>query len=727
MLFFEQFCLIIYKNHILKKIIILLLFTVPLLAQRKNQSFVYHIDKASSEVKIDGLLTEPAWQTADSTTSFHMILPYDTSAAQLPTVVRMCFDKKYIYIAAVNYMPHGHYTVESLRRDWNFLRNDSFIFAMDTFGDQTNGFAFGVNSKGAQWDGQQFEGGSVNTNWDNKWYSKVTQNANSWTFEAAIPFKSIRYNKNLNEWGVNFGRNDLYSTEKSAWAPVPRQFPSISSAYLGVLAWNSPPPALSSNISVIPYFLGGSTNDIEGKKDKKLRRDFGADAKVAITSSLNLDLTINPDFSQVEVDRQQTNLDRFELFFPERRQFFLENADLFNNLGTDRIRPFFSRRIGLGVPISYGARVSGKLNNNLRIGAMNIRTQEVTESNTLGQNFTVATLQQKVFARSYVTGFYIDKNAIGSSAYNRNMGLEYNLATPNDFWKAKLMVFKGYSPTITKNNNTYAGQIQYHDSRWNMIFQYEKVDKDYTAEVGYLQRTGYSRISPRIFYSFYPKTGPILFHGPGVFNQTLFKSGLNALENTSVINYQFETRSRAHLTVFVANDYIKLTNDFDPTNLTGIKVKAGSSHYWNATGLFFNSKPQALLTHNFESRLGGYYAGGSRLRLAHNIGYRLQPYMALNIAAEYNDINLPESQGFKDAKFWLISPRLDLTFTNNLYFTTFYQYNQQINNSNINARLQWRYKPASDLFLVFTDNYNTQNQQLRNRAIILKLNYWWNV
>ena len=227
-------------------------------------------------------------------------------------------------------------------------KNDNFLLILDTFNDITNGFAFGINAAGAQWDGQQYDGGPVNLSWDNKWYSAVKQYDDHWSFEAAIPFKSIRFNNQLSTWGVNFGRMDLPSTEKSVWAPVPRQFPSIASAFTGQLVWDNPPAKTGSNISLIPYFLGGSTKDFENKKEPTYKKEIGFDAKIALGSSLNLDLTVNPDFSQVEVDRQVTNLDRFELFFPERRQFFLENDDLFNNIGLERIRPFFFSQNRLG-------------------------------------------------------------------------------------------------------------------------------------------------------------------------------------------------------------------------------------------------------------------------------------------------------------------------------------------------------------------------------------------
>ena len=206
---------------------------------------------------------------------------------------------------------------------------------------------------GAQWDGLMYEGGKVDLSWDNKWTSVVKKDDDKWVFEASIPFKTIRYKKGITKWGINFSRMDLKTTEKSSWAPVPRQFPTASLAYTGILVWDQPPPQAGSNISVIPYVLGGSSKNYEKDTPTSYKKEIGVDAKIAVTSSLNLDLTINPDFSQVEVDRQVTNLDRFELFFPERRQFFLENGDLFANFGYTTIRPFFSRRIGLGTSMEY--------------------------------------------------------------------------------------------------------------------------------------------------------------------------------------------------------------------------------------------------------------------------------------------------------------------------------------------------------------------------------------
>ncbi|RYG06321.1 MAG: hydrolase, partial [Chitinophagaceae bacterium] len=250
-------------------------------------------------------MDELAWQLADSTSEFFMTLPMDTSLANVRTQVRMTYDSRNIYIIVHCYNKlKGPYMVESLRRDFNFVKNDNFLFFIDPFDARTDGFSFGANAAGAQWDGSMYEGSKVDLNWDTKWTSAIQQDEDKWTWEAAIPFKSIRYKKGITEWGINFGRNDLKTTEKSAWAPVPRQFPTAALAYTGTLVWDSAPPAAKSNISLIPYTLGSVTSDRVNNKPTDYKWNIGGDAKIAVTSSLNLDLTVNPDFSQVDVDQR---------------------------------------------------------------------------------------------------------------------------------------------------------------------------------------------------------------------------------------------------------------------------------------------------------------------------------------------------------------------------------------------------------------------------------------
>jgi hypothetical protein len=705
-------------------------------AQKKNEAFEYPIRRAASPVTVDGRADEPAWQGAAVASDFYMVLPMDTARANVRTDVRMCYDDKHLYfvVECFEKLP-GPMFVESLKRDFSFGKNDNFLLFIDPFDDQTNGFSFGANAAGAQWDGQMYEGASVNLNWDNKWTSVVKHYGDRWVFEAAVPFKTLRYKKGITRWGINFSRLDLKTTEKSAWAPVPRQFPTASLAYTGVLVWDVPPPDPGPNISLIPYALAGVAANQAAGTPSNFRRDVGMDAKIAVTSSLNLDLTVNPDFSQVEVDRQQTNLDRFELFFPERRQFFLENGDLFTNVGFATIRPFFSRRIGLGVPIRFGARLSGKLNKDWRIGLLDMQTGAVESTGLPAQNFAVLSLQRRVFARSNIGAIFINKESLNYTpeegkplytSFNRNLGLEYNLASPNNVWRGKLLALKSFSPGVRGDDYVQAANLTYASRHWLWQWQHEYVGKNYTAEVGYVPRRGYFKVNPQVGYLWLPTPGSkVLSHGPQL-STTLFwdKTG-RVSDHETYFAYGVKWRNQNLLNVWVATDYIRLLAPFDPTNLGRDTLATGSRHFWNAVGTDFTSKPQSLFTYAFSARFGGYYAGGSRVGLSGEVGYRFQPYVSLGLTAAYNDIRLPEP--LQNARFWLIGPRTEVTFTNKLYWTTFVQYNEQIQNINLNTRLQWRYSPASDLYVVYTDNYLPAPFSVKNRALVLKLTYWWNI
>jgi len=717
-------------------LLISLFFSISInaLAQKKNAQYELKIRPISSEIKIDGIMNEKAWQDADLASKFFMVQPMDTSYAQIRTDVKMSYDKDFLYIIAICYHEPGPYFVESLRRDFAFGKNDNFLIFMDPFDDQTNGFSFGSNAAGAQWDGIMYEGSKVDLSWDNKWESVVKNYEDRWVFEAAIPFKSIRYKPGITKWGINFSRLDLKSTEKSSWAPVPRQFATASLAYTGNLVWDQPPPVPGQNISVIPYTLGGlSSNHSLNPIKRDQRGEIGGDLKIAINSSLNLDLTVNPDYSQVEVDRQVPNLERFELFFPERRQYFLENGDLFSNFGYQNIRPFFSRRIGLGVPIQYGARLSGKLNKDWRVGLMNMQTEKTGASDP-AQNFTVMALQRRVFARSNIGGIFINKQSLnlnpenvaaGISKYNRVAGIEYNLASSNNTWTGKAVTMKSFSPNGGNKDMMQAGNLRYWTGNWDINWQHEYVGSDYNAEVGFVPRRGYISINPSIGYLFFPKKGKILSHGPKLFSGTYFDEHLNRTDYTNYLAYNFTFRDKTTFTSWIANDYVRLQRPFDPTNRGGATLATGTEHSWEAFGMEFSSRPQSLFTMALSTRYGGYYADGNRLNISSEFGYRFQPYVSMALSSSYNDIRLPEP--WNTTKFWLIGPRLDVTMTNKLFFTGFVQYIEQSDNINLNTRLQWRYKPASDLFIVYTDNYLPAPFSVKNRFLVLKMTYWWNI
>ena len=714
--------------------LLLLILVLQLFAQKKNESFRLNIRKTNLAVKIDGIGDDEAWKDADVAKDFHMVIPMDIDKATDKTEIRMTYDDTNIYLLATFYNSiSGRYFVESLRRDFSFNKNDNFLLFLDPFNNQTTGFTFGSNAAGAQWDGTMFAGSSVDLNWDSKWISEVTRDDEKWVFEMALPFKSIRYEDGVKEWGINFSRLHLASSEKSSWTPVPRQFPTSAMAYNGVLVWDEAPPTPRFNFSLIPYVLGQTTYDLDQSTDYVAK--IGGDVKFSLSSSLNLDLTINPDFSQVEVDRQITNLDRFELFFPERRQFFLENADIFANFGYERIRPFFSRRIGLGIPINAGLRLSGNIDENWRLGVMDIQTEKDEDTGLPSQNFGVISLQRRVFSRSSIGLLFVNKQSINYPQdtdslrtiypkYNRNLGMEYNLASSDNLWNGKAFLLKSFAPDKNGNGITQGANIEYKSRKWNWGIKEEYVDSTYTAEVGFVPRKGYFNFNAFLGYLFFPEAGPVLSHGPVVNSIYFFDKNIKQTDHQNTLQYLLNFRNRSSLSFEGINEYVELLAPFDPTGTGKDSLATGTKHRWNAFGASYNSRPQSMFTYSLGGRYGGYYEDGTLLSLTTELGYRFQPYVSLSSNISYNNIKLPEP--WNTTEFWLIGSEIDITFTNKLFFATLFQYNEQSKNFNLNSRFQWRYAPASDLFLVYTNNELLDPLNGRIWSLTLKMTYWFN-
>ncbi|MCR9226212.1 MAG: carbohydrate binding family 9 domain-containing protein [Flavobacteriaceae bacterium] len=705
-------------------------------AQKKNADFKIHLFHTGETFTIDGIGKEEAWQKAEPANDFFMVLPMDDRKATQPSEVKMAYDDKQLYLLATFFKTPGNtYVVESLRRDFSFNGNDNFLLFMDPFNNQTTGFSFGANAYGAQWDGTMSNGGSIDLNWDSKWVSQIQNHKDKWVVEMAIPFKSIRYEKDVTQWGVNFSRLDLSTNEKSSWTPIPRQFPTASLAYTGTMVWDSPPPKQGLNYSIIPYVLGtvGSSSIDNITYDNEFK--VGGDVKLGLTSSLNLDLTINPDFSQVEADRQVANLNRFELFFPERRQFFLENADLFASFGYDEIRPFFSRRIGLGVPIIAGARVSGNINRNLRLGMMDMQTDKMDQTGLPGQNFAVLSLQQKVFSRSNIGLMFVNKESLDYNSladslqtqhtkFNRNLGLEYNLASADNKYNGKVFMLQSFGPDPSYTGIAQGAHLAFNSRKWNWRVQQEYISDDFTSEVGFVPRKNYIKLEGSVGHLFLPASETVVSHGPQYTGFYYFDPNMNSTDYVSILGYAVNFMDRSSLGVDVFNEYVQLLAPFDPTNTNKEELATGTRHHWNGVYLSYNSRPKNLFTYNLTTRLGRYFSGGYRTNLNAELGYRFQPYVSLGAVLSYNNLDLPEPWYTTD--FWLVGTEADITFTNKLFWNTLFQYNEQINNFGINSRLQWRYSPASDLFLVFNNNEQLSPLEGNLWSLTLKFTYWFN-
>ncbi|MCC7467200.1 MAG: carbohydrate binding family 9 domain-containing protein, partial [Saprospiraceae bacterium] len=471
---------------------VLLLFSTnfALLAQNNAERYRLRAQKAVGAIHLDGNLNEQAWQTsAEKADHFKLCFPNDTAYSKWPTEVRITFDDRNLYVGAVCWEKRSDYTVQSMRRDFGGGTTDVFNIMLEPNKDGQNGFIFSVSPLNVQREGIISTGEAMALEWDNKWNSAVQTFEDHWTVEMAIPFKTLRYNvsEGENSWGLQFIRTKIIDFESSTWAPVPFQFSNTNLSFAGRLIWDTPPPKPGANISLIPYAISSASIDYLRDANTLKIKDrpttltgaIGGDAKIGLTPGLNLDLTINPDFSQVEVDRQVPNLSRFELFFPEIRQFFLENRDLFAMFGFPDTRPFFSRRVGLAynpvtgqnekVPIIAGARLSGKVTDGLRVGLLNMQTRQRDWDSTSvlpAANFSVATLQQKIFARSTISGVFVNKQNFleplnenqksGWQPWNRVAGLEYNLYSADNRWEGEAYYHRSFSPEKSKNGSTAA-------------------------------------------------------------------------------------------------------------------------------------------------------------------------------------------------------------------------------------------------------------------------------
>ena len=720
-------------------------------AQERKQ---VRIQKTTNKIVLDGLMDEDVWKTADVATNYQQNFPSDSITAQAITEMRFTYDDRFIYIGAKMSNTGGSgYVTPSLRRDFRGGGNDMFIVHFDTFDDKTNAFQFGINPFGVRREGLISNGGGnrgdLSLDWENKWQGEATQHDGYWMVEMAIPFKSIRFKEGSAIWNINSYRIDSNTGERSTWNAIPQNFVLYSLAHTGQLIWDKPLKSPGANIAIIPYLsanANGSGGYIPTGETDALPRtsdgsgDFGFDAKIGIGPALNLDLTVNPDFSQVEVDRQVTNLDRFEIFFPERRQFFLENADLFGQFGQDGLRPFFSRRIGVSIDestgtniqnkINFGARLSGKLNNNWRIGVLNMQAAEEDDISLPKLNYTVAALQRKVFSRSNIGLIFINKqdfnNESGSTfnQYNRVLGVDYNLASADNVWNGKIFYHQSFDKTDLDDAYATAASINYSTIDWRIEALAQQVGDNYNPEVGFARRSGYNRGNLSVTKNLYPERGIFQQLNPSV-SIDFFDNETNGTTDSELrLGVGSQLQNTGRINANIVRNFIYLFEDFDPTREGNLALPEGSEYSFTNFEADYNSDTRKTLYYTVRTSIGEYY-NGNRYSLSGALNYRFQPYGLVSLNYSYNNIRLPEPYG--DADIILFGPRFDITFSKAIFWTTFIQYNSQIDNLNINSRLQWRFKPVSDIFIAYTDNYFPEDFVNKNRALVIKLTYWLNL
>jgi hypothetical protein len=713
-----------------------------------REQYQLHIHKANEKIKIDGELTDNGWKEAGTAKDFWLKFPQDNAKASHNTEVKVTYDDNFLYIGAIIYdsLP---LIGQSLKRDSRIRESDGLGVVLDPMNKKTNGFYFSVTAFNVQADDLVTAGseGDLTFSWDNKWYSKTKISNDHYTIEMAIPFKALRYDKSNTQWGINFIRSDRKRNEFHTWTRIPVNFPGVDLGYLGALQWDAPPPAAGTNIAFIPYITGGLK---ENKVDnEKLSGDMNAgfDTKIAVSSSLNLDLTVNPDFSQVEVDRQVTNITRFSIFFPERRNFFLENSDLFSGYGIPPIRPFYSRKIGLDndgntIPIIAGARLTGNIAPRTRVGLMTMQTK--AKGNFAAQNYSAVSINQQVLRRSVFKAYFLNRTGIETSKhpiadpldkYGRNTGGEFNYNNE----KGNIQAWTGYHHSIKqgiqKNNGYLNLGAGYFGRQFRSLLNFDNIGQNFYADMGFLQRienydaikdtvfrVGYKSLFNETQYKILPKKGKLIqieFNLEGAL--TLNRD--NSFNELSLDpSMAFDSRNTSTIDVGMSYNRTKLL--FPSAFTDGSPLPAGTYSY-NQGWVRLRSDSRKNISATGGARIGSYY-NGRLTQLSAGLIFRKQPNITIELNGNYNKLSFPAPYG--NENIFLLASRVEISFSNSIFWTTFIQYNTQANNVNINSRLQWRYKPASDFFLVYTDNYYSDPLfKNKNRAIVFKLNYWLNI
>jgi hypothetical protein len=704
------------------------------------------IVKCNGPITIDGLPNEPVWTEAPVASGFREKWPNDRDMAKRQTLIRSAFDDTYLYFFIVA-IDTSYYVAQTLKRDAGLYDSDAISIALDPVNLRTNGFLFSVTPYNVQREdlvsaGMEDPGFS----WNDRWFSATRRYDTCWTAEIAIPFSTLRYKQDKTVWGVNFLRSDLKNNQYSSWTHMPTNFNFYDFGYSGALVWPEPPPAPSGlNGSFIPYMTGGLASDREAGKPLTGNFNGGFDGKLAVSPSLNLDVTVNPDFSQIEVDRQVTNLTRFNIFFPERRTFFLENDDLFSGYGIPPIRPFYSRRIGLDpegrqIPIIGGLRLSGNLDQRTRIGLMNIQT--LAARGYRAQNYTAATFNTRVQARSLVKGYFLnrqsfqgkDGDATDTDAFGRNLGLQYDFTDKPGKWSTWTGFHKSFKPDISGADMYLNGGIMYATKPWQVIVDYSDVGVNYHTDMGFVNRIEnydaladtsirkafrqtYNNLQHRIF----PEGGRFGQHRIELENFTVWNQDFSLNESNLTLTYEGVFRNTANIAFdgsFTRNNlpfHTRFTAD------RYLPLPPGRYDHLQA-GASFSTDGRKRLIFSSELRAGGFF-NGRILQASATLTWRAQPWGNFSIYAEQARLHFPEPYG--KTSLLLFAPRIEVNFSNNLFWTTFLQYNNQNNNFNVNSRLQWRFKPMSDIFIVYTDNYFTDPLlRNKNRALVFKANFW---
>ena len=702
---------------------------LPLTAAAAPQDFDVEAVRATKRVAavriaepivIDGVLDEAAWSLAEPAVDFHQQFPDEFAPATERSTVRFLYDNEMLYIGAM--LSDGEpdrLIIDSLRRDFSNFQTDSFLVVLDTFLDQRNGYGFVTNAAGAQRDVQASDNGRRNDgNWDGAWIVRSTVTESGWSTEMAVPFKTLRFPPgDEQQWGLNMQRVIRRKNEFVTWSPVPRQFSHYAVGYAGLLTGISGIQS-GSDLRITPFTTGQFTSRSPGRRTWDNDGDAGVDMKWGVTSSLLLDASYRTDFSQVEADEQQINLTRFSLFFPEKRQFFLENPASFQ-IGLSAVEaerrdliPFFSRRIGLSasglpIPVIGGLRLTGRPAG-YGIGLLTMQTDE--DEGQPGANYTVARLRRDVTNTAAVGAFYFGREATGSPNFNRVAGVDLRLApTP----ALEIEAFAMQSATAGASSD-WAGRTSFrldtnaHRARMGLVH----IGNAFRHDIGFVPRRGIATLFGGYERVLRPANtrAAIREHTLGVELDTTGDDHYDQLlTRVGSLTYGLQFRDGAVMNARVNSTYERLDAPF--TVGPGLSIEAGEYAFENVA-IDYRSDQSATLSGNVGLETGEYWSGNRRA-VTGGVRFRLNEHVAASANITRNVIDLPQGSFTADlARF-----RLDWSFTPRMFLNAFVQYNGESDSWLSNIRFNLIHRPLSDIYVVWNE---TRLPGDTRRALMLK-------
>ena len=702
--------------------------------------------RLTQAIRLDGQLDEAMYQTVPPITGFVQQIPDEGAPGSERTDAWVFFDENSLYVTARAFdsAPPSEWVANEMRRDVTQLRqNDSFSLLLDTFHDRRNGVAFLVTPIGGYSDFAVTNEGNVNTDWNVVWDMRTGRFDGGWTVEIEIPFKSLRYQPGETQvWGIQLRRIVRRRNEAAYLTPLPISAARGNSVIAGLWRVSEAAtlvglevPPLSIDAEIKPYGIAGLRTDVNASPptENDGEADAGLDVKYRLTQNLTADFTLNTDFAQVEVDERQVNLTRFNLFFPEKREFFLEGRGNFDFAPGDRRSAgggaptlFFSRQIGLQdgqiIPITAGGRVTGKVGP-FDVGVLNIQTGDEATSGAVSTNFTVVRMKRDILSRSTVGGIFTNRSvSLVGDGSSQVYGVDGRLAFHDDF-RVTGYFANTQTPVRNGRDKSYQGLFDYAGDRHGLSLAHLVVEDRFIPEVGFIRRDNFRQNSASARFSPRPQSIDLIRRfiavGRFVHIASADRGELETREVQLLLESEFENSDQ--LSFFFNDHYELLTSPFPIS--TGVTLPIGGYNFRNfrASYRFGAQRP---ISGRISVQTGGFWSGDNTAVSLGGGRVEVTPQFSLEPSVSFNWVDLPEGSFTTQ----LALTRFTYTFTPRMFFSGLLQYSSSGDSFSTNLRFRWQYSPGSELFVVYSEDRDTDPlvpdrfTQLRNRGLVVKIN-----